>query len=237
MSTEDSTGIRVLLADDEPLVRAGLAMLLGVEPGLTVVGEAGDGAQALELAARLHPDVVVMDVRMPGTDGVEATRRIVAEEFTGGGGGTVAVLILTTFNDDGAVYDALRAGASGFLLKSAAPAVLAQAVRAVAGGDAWLDPVVARKLLTDFAARPDPGLPTPAEMHRLTCREREVLVLLAHGLDNAAIAAHLVVSAATVKTHVGRILMKLGLRDRAQAVSAAYRSGLVNPTDQPPARR
>ncbi|MEN3358323.1 MAG: hypothetical protein V7637_2305 [Mycobacteriales bacterium] len=229
--------IRVLLIDDEPLVRAGLAMLLAAEPDLDVAGEASDGSEGVSLAARLCPDVVVMDVRMPGTDGVQATRRLVSDEFASLAGGTVAVLILTTFNDDSAVYDALRAGASGFMLKTAAPAALAAAVRTVAAGEAWLDPAVARRLLADFAARPDPGLPTPTELQSLTCRETEVLVLLAHGLSNGEIARHLVVSEATVKTHIGRILMKLGLRDRAQAVAAAYKTGLVRPTDQPPARR
>ncbi|HVQ94691.1 MAG TPA: response regulator transcription factor [Mycobacteriales bacterium] len=229
--------IRVLLIDDEPLVRAGLAMLLAAEPDLDVVGEASDGGEGVDLATRLCPDVVVMDVRMPGVDGVQATRQLVSDEFTGLAGGTVAVLILTTFNDDSAVYDALRAGASGFILKTAAPAALAASVRTVAAGEAWLDPAVARRLLVDFAARPDPGLPTPTELQSLTCRETQVLVLLAHGLSNAEIAGHLVVSEATVKTHLGRILMKLGLRDRAQAVAAAYKTGLVRPTDQPPARR
>jgi DNA-binding NarL/FixJ family response regulator len=237
MVAETGRPIRVLLADDEPLVRAGLAMLLDVEADLIVVGEADDGGQAVDLAARLLPDVVVMDVRMPGGDGVEATRRLVADEFTSNTGVNVVVLMLTTFNDDTAVHEALRAGASGFILKNAAPSTLADAVRVVARGDAWLDPTVARRLLDDFAARPDPALPTPEQMRRLTCREREVLALIAHGLTNPAIATHLVVSEATVKTHLGRILAKLGLHDRAQAVTAAFKSGLVKPTDQPPSAR
>jgi DNA-binding NarL/FixJ family response regulator len=234
MAANGGNRTRVLLADDEPLVRAGLAMLIDSEPDLLVVGEADDGVQAVELATQLRPDVVVMDVRMPRSNGVEATRRLVADDFITDTGFTVAVLILTTFNEDSAVYEALRAGASGFILKNAAPRALAEAVRAVASGDAWLDPAVARKLLNEFAARPNPSLPTPEEMRRLTIREREVLVLIAHGLSNAAIAAHLVVSEATVKTHLGRILVKLGLHDRSQAVTAAYKSGLVSPSDQPP---
>jgi DNA-binding NarL/FixJ family response regulator len=227
--------ITVLLADDEPLVRAGLAMLIDAEDGLAVVGEAGDGLHAADLAVRLRPDVVVMDIRMPGLDGVQATRRL----FSGGCGAGVspAVLVLTTFNDDQAVYDALRAGASGFLLKSAAPRCLGDAIRAVAAGDAWLDPAVARKLLADFVARPGPAVPTAAQLGGLTIREREVLVLVAHGMSNAAIAAHLVISNATVKTHLARVLVKLGVHDRSQAVAAAYRCGLVRPHDGPLAVR
>ncbi|MFD7710557.1 response regulator [Streptomyces sp. NPDC059785] len=237
MTAQNRVPTRVLLADDEPLVRAGLGMLLEAEGDLTVVGESADGEQTIEEALRLRPDAVVMDVRMPGMDGVEATRRLADDGFADRTGSTTAVLILTTFNDDDAVYAALRAGASGFMLKSAAPKDLAAAVRAVARGDAWLDPAVARKLLTDFADRPDTELPTPAEMERLTPREREVLVLVAHGLTNHDIAALLVLSVATVRTHLGRILVKLGLRDRAQAVAAAYQSGLLRPGDQPPGTR
>jgi DNA-binding NarL/FixJ family response regulator len=237
MPADDDARTRVLLADDEPLVRAGLAMLVDAEDDLVVVGEADDGTHAVEIAARLTPDVVVMDVRMPRCDGVEATRRLLADEFVASTGVMVPVLILTTFNEDRAVYEALRAGASGFLLKNAAPRALADAVRAVAAGRAWLDPAVARLLLDEFAGRPDPSLPAPAELRSLTIRETEVLVLIAHGLSNAAIAAHLVLSEATVKTHVGRILMKLGLHDRAQAVTVAYKSGLVRPGDAPPSRR
>jgi DNA-binding NarL/FixJ family response regulator len=237
MPAEHDTRTRVLLADDEPLVRAGLAMLLDAENDLVVVGEADDGTQAVALAGHLHPHVVVMDVRMPRCDGVEATRQLVADEFVSRTGVIVPVLILTTFNEDHAVYEALRAGASGFLLKNAAPRALADAIRAVAAGRAWLDPAVARLLLDEFAGRPDLSLPAPAELRHLTIRETEVLVLIAHGLSNAAIAAHLVVSEATVKTHVGRILMKLGLHDRAQAVATAYKTGLVRPGDAPPSRR
>jgi DNA-binding NarL/FixJ family response regulator len=237
MTSSRDDRIRVLLADDEPLVRAGLAMLLDTEADLVIVGEAGDGAEAVGLAARFQPHVVVMDVRMPGTDGVEATRQLVADAFIDRLGYPVAVLILTTFHDDVAVYAALRAGASGFILKSAAPHDLAAAVRAVGSGNGWLDPAVTKKLLADFAARPDPGLPSPAEMRRLTRRETEVLGLMAHGLANTAIAAELVVSEATVRTHLGRILVKLGLHDRTQAVVAAFKSGLVRPSDQPPSGR
>jgi DNA-binding NarL/FixJ family response regulator len=227
---------RVLLADDEPIVRAGLAMLLEAEDDLAVVGQAGDGAEAVDLAASLRPDVIVMDVRMPGVDGVEAVRRLVADAFIDEVGQTVTVLILTTFHEDAAVYDALRAGASGFILKSAAPGSLVAAVRALAQGHAWLDPAVARRLLNDFAARPSPALPTPEQLAGLTRREREVLELMAHGLTNHDIAEHLVMSEATVRTHVGRTLVKLGVHDRAQAVAAAYQSGLVRAGQQPPPR-
>jgi DNA-binding NarL/FixJ family response regulator len=206
-------------------------MLIDSEDGLTVVGEADDGLRAVELTAALRPDVVVMDIRMSGLDGVQATRRLFDSESSCGA--ATAVLVLTTFNDDQAVYDALRAGASGFLLKSAAPRCLGDAIRAVAAGDAWLDPAVARKLLADFVARPGPALPTAAQLDGLTIREREVLVLVAHGMSNAAIAAHLVISNATVKTHLARVLVKLGVHDRSQAVAAAYRCGLVRPTDGP----
>ncbi|HEY6798675.1 MAG TPA: response regulator transcription factor [Kineosporiaceae bacterium] len=232
-----SRDISVLLVDDEAIVRAGLAMLIDAEPGLRVVGEAADGAQAVRLATELRPDVVVMDVRMPGTNGVEATRRLVSDPFITGSSVTTAVLVLTTFNDDEAGYDALRAGAAGFLLKSAAPRFLPEAICSVAAGDAWLDPAVARRLLADFAARPGLSVPAPVELERLTVRERGVLVLVAHGLTNAEIAAHLVVSEATVKTHLGRVLVKLGVRGRAQAVAMAYRTGLVRPEDRLPAGR
>jgi DNA-binding NarL/FixJ family response regulator len=228
--------VRVMIADDQPLVRVGLVMLLDAEPDLDVVGEAGDGRAALELAARLRPDVVLMDVRMPDMDGVEATRRLTGDQFGSGADHLVKVIILTTYHVDDAVYAALRAGASGFLLKDAAPDELVAAIRAVASGEAWLDPPVARRLLRDFASRPDRSLPAPDQLRELTPREREVLVLVAHGLSNGEIADHLVVGNATVKTHLARILMKLGLRDRAQAVAAAYQTGLVRPGDDPPAR-
>jgi DNA-binding NarL/FixJ family response regulator len=226
--------IRVLLADDQPLVRAGIAMLLVAEPDIDVVDETGDGSQAVERARLLQPDVVLMDVRMPGVDGVEATRQIAADGFSKNRDRPVKVLILTTYHVDDTVYAALRAGASGFLLKDAAPKELVSAVQAIAAGEAWLAPAVARGLLTEFAARPDPSVPTPEEMQRLTSREREVLVLVAHGLSNAEIAARLVVGEATIKTHLGRVLIKLGVRDRAQAIVAAYQSGLVKPGASPP---
>jgi len=227
--------IRVLLADDQPLVRAGIAMLLVAEPDMEVVGETGDGDEAVERARELQPDVVVMDVRMPGVDGVAATGRITGDGFSVDGDNPVKVLILTTYHVDEAVYAALRAGASGFLLKDAVPAELVAAVRAVAGGEAWLDPAVARNLLREFAARPDPNVPTPAELRRLSAREVEVLRLVAHGLSNGEIAERLVVGEATVKTHLGRVFIKLGLRDRAQAVVAAYQTGLVKPGERLPA--
>jgi DNA-binding NarL/FixJ family response regulator len=219
--------LRVLLADDQPLVRAGLAMLLEAEPDIEAIDQVGDGQRAVDAARASRPDVVVMDVRMPVLDGVRATAAITSAGIVAPSGSPVRVLVLTTYHVDDAVYAALRAGASGFLLKDAAPAELILAVRAVAAGEAWLDPAVARRLLDDFAARPEGSLPSPAALAVLTAREREVLALVAHGLSNAEVAARLVVVEATVKTHLGRILMKLGLRDRAQAVAMAYRSGLV----------
>ncbi|MCD7443066.1 response regulator [Streptomyces lincolnensis] len=228
--------IRVILADDQPLVRSGIGMLLSAEPDIEVVGEAHDGAMAIDLAEQLQPTVVLMDVRMPGIDGVEATRRITADRFLSERGAPVRVLVLTTYNVHESVIQALRAGASGFLLKDAAPEELVRAVRAVADGDAWLDPSVTPELLREFAARPDRLLPTPAEMENLTAREREVLVLIAHGMSNAEVAQHLVISQTTVKTHYSRIVMKLGVRDRAQAVAAAYQCGLVQLGSTPPPR-
>lgn len=221
--------VRVLVADDQPLVRAGIVMLLDAEPDIEVVAEAGDGQQALEEAGRHQPDVVVMDVRMPLVDGVQATRQITADGFSEGADTPIRVLILTSYHADDTVHGALRAGASGFLLKDSAPADLAAAVRAVSSGEAWLQPTVARGLLTEFAARPESRAPSPEVLQRLTTREREVLTLVASGLSNTEIAERLVVGQVTVKTHLGRILMKLGLRDRAQAVVAAYESGLVTP--------
>ncbi len=215
--------IRVLLVDDQALVRAGFRMILKGEEGIEVVGEASDGAEAIALARELSPDVVLMDVRMPGVDGIEATRRIVARA----GNGT-AVLVLTTFDLDAYVFEALRAGASGFLLKNAPPEELVQAIRVVASGGALLDPAVTRRVIEEFARSPAPG-PAPPELSRLTERELEVLHHVARGLSNAEIAASLVVSEATVKTHVARMLAKLGLRDRVQAVVYAYETGLVRP--------
>jgi DNA-binding NarL/FixJ family response regulator len=215
----------VLIVDDQELVRTGFRVVLESESDLEVVGEAGDGAAAVELARRLRPDVVLMDVRMPVLDGIEATRRIRDGVDTDSG---PRVLVLTTFDLDEHVYDALRAGASGFLLKDVKAAQLVDAVRTVAAGDALIAPSVTKRLMAEFAARPSEP-EQPPELTELTPRELEVLELVARGLSNAEIAARLVVGEATVKTHVTRILMKLGLRDRVQAVVLAYESGIVRP--------
>ena len=220
--TDDRSAIRVLVADDQALMRGGFRMILDAESDLEVIGEAIDGADAVRGFERWQPDVVVMDVRMPTMDGIEATRRITAIDPS------AKVLILTTFDLDEYVYDALRAGASGFLLKDRPPEELIHAVRVVAGGDALLAPAVTRRLIEEFAHRPD-GPVAPAGLDELTDREREVLVLMARGLSNAEIASALFVAETTVKTHVGRVLHKLALRDRAQAVVLAYESGLVQP--------
>jgi DNA-binding NarL/FixJ family response regulator len=224
--------IRILLADDEPLVRTGISLILRAEPDMDVIGAADDGKQAVELARALAPDVVLMDVRMPHLDGVAATRRIVEEAPFG----VVppAVLILSTFHEDAAVRGALRAGASGFVLKDAAPDQLIAALHAVATGGAWLAPAVAKRLLAEFKGRPETAIPASAELRRLTPRELEVLVLLAHGLTNPQISGHLVVAESTIKTHVSRILVKLSLHERAQAIVTAYRTGLVRPDDPLP---
>ncbi|WP_433291641.1 response regulator [Pseudonocardia sp. CA-142604] len=224
--------IRVLLADDQLLVRSGLAMLLDAAPDVEIVGEAGDGAQAVADAQRLQPDLVIMDVRMPVMDGVEATRRITDDSFARDPDAPVKILILTTYHVDRTVHDALRAGASGFLLKDSAPTDLLAATRAIAAGDAWLQPSVARDLIAEFAARPEPKAPAPDLLARLTPRENEVLVLIAQGLTNSEIAEQFHVSDVTVKTHVGRIFMKLELRDRVHAVITAYEHGLVVPRGQ-----
>lgn len=242
---------RILVVDDEAIVRAGLTLLLDVEPDLCVIGEAENGAHAVELSRTLAPDVVLMDVRMPVMDGVEATRLLTGQGVTGMDGAdagpldrgllpagsgrpTPPVLVLTTFMDDTALYDCLRAGAAGFLLKSAAPRRLADAVRVVAAGDAWLDPAVAGFVLRQFLGASATKRPAPAELHRLTIRERELLALAAHGLTNDKIAAHLTISEATVRTHLGRAMAKLEVHDRAQAVVVAYRSGLVHADDPLP---
>ncbi|MEE2522965.1 response regulator transcription factor [Pseudarthrobacter sp. J75] len=220
--------IRVLLVDDEPLVRGGLAMLLGAEPDIVVTSEAGNGREGVEAARQGIADVVIMDLRMPVLDGVAATQELASDGFLPDNA-TIPVLVLTTFDSDAQLYAALRAGASGFLLKSAAPGSLAEAVRSLARGEGWLDPAVTRMLISEFAARPPDVLPAPAELSRLTQREREILAIIAGGLSNTEIAAKLFLSEGTVKTHVGRIFAKLGLRDRAQAVAFAYESGLVRP--------
>jgi DNA-binding NarL/FixJ family response regulator len=214
--------IRVVIADDQALMRGGFRMILDAEEDIQVVGEAIDGADAIRAFARELPDVVVMDVRMPSMDGIEATRRITAKD------GTAKVLILTTFDLDEYVYDALRAGASGFLLKDRPPEELVAAVRIVAAGDALLSPSITRRLIGEFASRPQPP-PIPAGLDDLTEREREVLLLMAQGASNAEIARRLYVAETTVKTHVAHVLRKLDLRDRAQAVVLAYESGLVQP--------
>ena len=214
----------VLIADDQALVRVGLRKILEAEPETTVVGEAADGEDAVAAVLRLRPDVVLMDIRMPVLDGIEATRRITASQPA------THVLILTTFGLDGYVYDALRAGASGFMLKDAPPEEIAAAVRIVAGGEALLAPAVTRTVIEEFARRePTPASSPPAALSELTSREREVLDLLARGLSNPEICQRLVISEATAKTHVAHILQKLGLRDRVQAVIYAYESGLVAP--------
>lgn len=220
--------VRVLLADDQPLIRTGFRMILEEQPDITVIGEAAGGAEAVRLARQLRPDVVLMDVRMPGIDGIEATRRIVEESPD------VLVLVLTTYDLDEYAFTALRYGASGFLLKDVRPADLADAIRAVARGDAIIAPGVTRRLLDKFASllpdlrgqEPAPDVPAHS---KLTDRERQVLTEVAKGLSNSEIAAAMFISEATVKSHFGRVLAKLGLRDRVQAVIFAYQSGLVRP--------
>jgi DNA-binding NarL/FixJ family response regulator len=215
--------IRVIIADDQALVRGGFHSILAGQDDIEVVGETADGNETVELVERLQPDVVLMDIRMPGIDGLEATRRIVAR------GIATRVLVLTTFDVDGYVYEAMKAGASGFLLKTAPPRQLADAVRTVAAGDALLAPSITRRLVEQFVRRPPPGATVPPALEELTERERDVLRLLARALSNVEIAAELVVSEATVKSHVNRILTKLNLRDRAQAIVLAYEIGLVEP--------
>jgi DNA-binding NarL/FixJ family response regulator len=217
---------RVFIADDQALVRAGFRRLLETTPGIDVVGEAGDGQEAVDGARRLRPDLVLMDIRMPRLDGIEATRRLVSDNSG------MRVLILTTFGLDNYVYDALRAGASGFMLKDAPPEELLAAVDIVARGDALIAPAVTRAVVEEFVRRSPAPTPAPPLLDELTSREREVLELVAQGLSNAEIADRLFVSGGTVKTHVAHILSKLDLRDRIQAVILAYESGLVRPGDQ-----
>jgi DNA-binding NarL/FixJ family response regulator len=229
--------VRVILADDQPLVRAGLRVLIADCPDLEVVGEAGTGAQAVQLTRQARPDVVVMDIRMPGMDGIEATQMITA------GAGPTRVVVLTTFDDDDSVYAALRAGASGFLVKDMAVEDILAAIRVVAAGDALIAPSVTRRLIEQFArpgTEPAPRPPAPQlaraprELPGVTVREREVLTLVGRGLSNGEIAGRLVISTATAKAHVARLLAKLGARDRVQLVIAAYQAGLVSPSAGPP---
>jgi DNA-binding NarL/FixJ family response regulator len=219
-----SNPIRVLVADDQALVRGSFRVLVDTAPDLVAVGEAGTGVEAVDLARRERPAVVLMDVRMPEMDGIEATRRICTSPDTA----DVRVLILTTFDLDAYVYAALRAGASGFLLKDTPPGELLAAIRVIAGGDGLLAPSVTRRLIAEFSRRPEPSRPVTAGLPGVTEREREVLTLIARGLSNADIAEFLHLSLATVKTHIGRLLAKLQARDRAQLVIVAYESGLVS---------
>jgi DNA-binding NarL/FixJ family response regulator len=220
--------IRVLIVDDQAVIRAGLHVLIDRDPELTVVGEAVTGEQALELARSLRPDIVLMDIRMPGLDGIQATRELLADPATA----QIRVIVLTTFDTDEYVFDALRAGASGFLLKDADPAELRRAVRVVAEGDALLTPNITRRLITQYTRQPiEPGL-VPASVAGLTERETQVVGLVGRGLTNEEIAGHLQLSQATVKTHVSRAMTKLDAHDRAQLVIVAYEFGLVRPGDR-----
>jgi DNA-binding NarL/FixJ family response regulator len=221
--------VRIVVADDHEVVRSGFASQLGTQPDLTVVGTAADGRQAVRIGRELQPDVILMDIRMPGMDGIEATRQLTRD-----GPGGPRILVLTTFDLDEYVYDALRAGASGFLLKDVTAEGLVDAVRVIAAGDALLAPGVTRRLIGEFAHRPPAEAPRMLALEELTPRERQVLQLVAEGLSNHEIAARLVVTAETVKTHVSRILNKLGLRDRTQAVVMAYETGLVTPGSRTP---
>ncbi|HZC31300.1 MAG TPA: response regulator transcription factor [Gaiellaceae bacterium] len=220
--------IRVLVADDQTAVRAGFAALVDAEQEMTVVGEAADGREAIDLARRLFPHVVLMDIRMPKLDGLEATRLICSDPSLN----ECRVLILTTFDLDEYVYTALRAGASGFLLKDAGPAELLHAIRTIAAGDALLAPSITRRLIAEFAKRPNPAAALPAELDALTEREREILRLVAAGLSNAEIGKRLVISPLTAKTHVARVLAKLDCHDRAQLVAFAYETGYVRPGER-----
>jgi DNA-binding NarL/FixJ family response regulator len=224
MDVNNSTDedIKVLVADDQQLVRAGFKLIIDGEPGMTVIGEAQDGLEAVDLARKRAPEVVLLDIRMPGMDGLTAARRIIAETDS-------RVLLLTTFDADEYVFEGLRAGASGFLLKDLPPEQLCWAVRSVAAGNALIDPVVTRRLILRFAAAARATGETPAPLSELTARELDVLRLLARGRSNAEISQELVVEESTIKSHVGRILMKLGVRDRVQAVVLAYECGFITP--------
>jgi DNA-binding NarL/FixJ family response regulator len=217
--------VRVAIADDQPLIRSGLRTMLDHAVDLELVGEAADGEAAVEVARRSRPDVLLMDIRMPGIDGIEATRRITGDTALSG----VRIVVLTTFDADDYVHAAIRAGASGFLLKDAAPEDVLDAVRVVAAGDALLAPSVTRRLIEELAARPDPERPPPPRLEVLTEREREVLALVGRGLSNAEVGERLYVSPATAKTHVSHVMTKLYARDRAQLVVIAYESGLIRP--------
>jgi DNA-binding NarL/FixJ family response regulator len=219
-----SAPIGVVVADDQAIVRAGFRLLIDSEPDMTVLGEAANGAEAVSVTARTSPDVVLMDIRMPTLDGIEATRRIIA---AGRAGAAPRVLILTTFDLDEYVFGALRAGASGFMLKERPPEELLSAIRVIAAGDALLAPNVTRRLIAHFACQPDPLRTPPQALEPLTAREREVLALIANGLSNTEIGDQLAMSVATAKTHISRILAKLGARDRAQLVVIAFQAGLV----------
>jgi DNA-binding NarL/FixJ family response regulator len=221
--------IRVVVVDDEALVRAGIIMLVNVEQDIAVVGEAANGEEAFAQVRAQRPDVVLMDVHMPGTDGVAATNAITKEGLTSQSGSPVEVVILTHFHIAEEVYGALRAGASGFLLKDAAPSEICDAIRAVVAGDGWLDPTVTKRLISEFASRPAHDIPTPSDMAALTPKEREVLAYLALGLSNAEVGERLFISINTVRTHLNKVMMKLGVREKAQAVAAAYQTGLVRP--------
>jgi DNA-binding NarL/FixJ family response regulator len=221
--------IRVLIADDQALLRGSFRVLVDLSPDLTTVAEAGTGAEAVALTREHRPDVVLMDVRMPDMDGIEATRRICGDPATR----DTRVLILTTFDLDEYVYAGLRAGASGFLLKDTPPADLLAAIRVITAGDSLLAPSVTRRLIAEFARRPEPARPLPRRLDGVTDREREVLTLIAHGLSNMEIAERLTLSVATVKTHVSRLLSKLQARDRAQLVIVAYETGLVSARPAP----
>jgi DNA-binding NarL/FixJ family response regulator len=219
--------IRIVVVDDQPLIRAGIKMVVNSQKDIAVIAEAVDGQDAVTQIRSQRPDIVLMDVRMPGIDGIAATRTVIDEGLTAQNGQPIRVIILTTFHDDEYVHAALRAGVSGFLLKDAPPTEIIAAIRAVADGDAWLNPTVTRRLIRKFAAQPDAHAPMPAQMAQLTDREREVLILLAQGLSNADVAKKLSISEATVKTHLAHVMAKLEVREKAHAVIAAYQSGLV----------